>query len=119
MDARMFSASNLPHDLLVTTRQTIKLRNAIENNTSTDIKLLKAQISKITQCGGVLGSLLSKSAGSLMKVAVPLANNIFVPLRITAVASAIDGANQKKIHGSGATTLIISNEEINDIMQIV
>ena len=47
MNARMFSANNLPHELLLTTRQTTKLRNAIENNMSADIKLSKAQISKI------------------------------------------------------------------------
>ena len=47
INARMLSANNLPHELLLTKRQTTKLRNAIENNTSTDIKLSKAQISKI------------------------------------------------------------------------
>ena len=52
-----------------------------------------------------------------MKVAVPMATNILPPLRITTAASAIDGAIQKKIHSSGATTLIISNEEMNDIMK--
>ena len=41
MNARMFSANNLPHELLLTTRQTTKLRNPIENNMSTDIKLSK------------------------------------------------------------------------------
>ena len=54
-----------------------------------------------------------------MKVAVLLAKNIFVPLRIKAAASAIDAGIQKKIHGSGTTTLIISNEEMNDIMKIL
>ena len=119
LNIRMFSANNLPHELLLTTRQTTKLRIATENNMSTDIKLFKAQISKIIQSGGFLGSLLSKLVGPLMKVAVPLARNILAPLRITAAASAIDGAIQKKIHGSGTTTLIISNEEMNDIMKIV
>ena len=51
-----------------------------------------------------------------MKVAVPSAKNISVPLGITAAASAINSGIQKKIHGSGRTTLIISNEEMNDIM---
>ena len=51
-----------------------------------------------------------------MKVAVPLAKNVLAPLRITAVASAIDAGIQKKIHGSGTTTLIISNEEMNDMV---
>ena len=54
-----------------------------------------------------------------MKEAVPLAKNILVPLGIRAVTSANDAGIQKKIHGSGTTTLIISNEEINDILKIV
>ena len=87
---------------------------------STDIKLSKAQISKIIQSGGFLGSLLSKLEGPLMKVAVPLAKNILAPLRITAAAAAaINAGIENKIHGSGTTTLIISNEEMNDIMKIV
>ena len=73
MNTRMFSANSLPHELLLITRQTNKLRNAIENNMSTDIKLSKAQISEIIQGGRFLNSLLSKIAGPLMKVAVPLA----------------------------------------------
>ena len=86
---------------------------------STDIKLPKTQISKILQSGGFLGSLLSKLAGTLMKVAAPLAKHILAPLGITVAASAIDAGIQKKIQGSGTTTLIISNEEMNDIMKIV
>ena len=54
-----------------------------------------------------------------MKVAVSIAKNILGPLGITAAASAIDTGIQKKIHDSGTTTLIISNEEMNDIMKIV
>ena len=86
---------------------------------STDLKLCRAQISKIIQSGEFLGSLLSKLAGPLMKVAIPLAKNVLAPLGITAAASAIDAGIQKKIHGSGTTTLIISNEEMNDIKKIV
>ena len=81
MNAKMFKGNNLPDELLLTTRQTTKLRNAIENNMSTDIKLSKDQISKIIQSGGFLGSLLSKIAGALMKVAVPLAKDIFSSIR--------------------------------------
>ena len=54
-----------------------------------------------------------------MKVAVPLAKNVLAPLGITAAASAIDAGIKKKQHGSGTTTSIISNEEMNDIMKIV
>ena len=56
----------------------------------------KAQISKTIQSGGFLGSLLSKLAGPLMKVAVSIANNILAPLGITVAASAIDAGIQKK-----------------------
>ena len=54
-----------------------------------------------------------------MKFLVPLAKNILAPLGITATASAIGAGIQKKIHGSGTTTLIISNEKMNQIMKIV
>ena len=79
----------------------------------------RAQISKLIQSGGFLGALLRKLAGPLMKVAIPLAKNILAPLRITAAASAIDEEIQKKICGSGITTLIISNIEMNDILKVV
>ena len=118
MNLKMFDGNDLPHELLLTTQKT-KLRNAFNNNISTDLKLSKAQISKIILSGGFLGSLLSKLIGQLIKVAVPLAKSILVPLEITAAASAIDAGIQKKIHGSGTTSLIISNEEVNDIMKIV
>ena len=48
----MINGYNLPYELLLTTEQKTKLRNAFENNMSTDMKLSKAQISKIIQCGG-------------------------------------------------------------------
>ena len=46
---KMFNGNDLPHELLLTTRQKTKLRNAFNNNMSTDLKLFKAQISKIIQ----------------------------------------------------------------------
>ena len=54
-----------------------------------------------------------------MKVAVPLGKSILSPLGITAAALAVDAGIQKKIHGSGTATLLISNQEMKDIMQIV
>ena len=63
MSLIFFDGNYLPHELLLTTRPKTKLRNALNNNISTDIKLSKAQISKIFQSGGLLGSLLSKLAG--------------------------------------------------------
>ena len=55
----MFNGNNLPHELLLTTKQKTKLKNALENNISTDIKLSRLQMSKIIQSGGLLGTLLS------------------------------------------------------------
>ena len=75
MNARMFNGNNLPHELLLTTRQTTKLRNAIENNLETDIKLSKAQISKIIQFGGFLGKIL----GPLLKTGLPLLKSVTKP----------------------------------------
>ena len=119
MGLKMLDRNDLPHKLLLTIRQKTKLRNAFNKNMSTDLELSRAFISKIIQSGGFLRSLLSKLAGPLMKVAIALAKNILAPLGITAAASAIDAGIQKKIHGSGTTTLIISNEEMIHIMKIV
>ena len=80
MSLKMFNGNDLPHELLLTTRQKTKLRNAFNNNISTDLKLSTAQISKIIQSGGVLVSLLSKLAGPFMIVAIPLAKNVVAPL---------------------------------------
>ena len=55
MNLKVFDGTDLLHELLLTTRQKTKLRNGFNNNMSTDIKLSKAQISKIIQSGGFLG----------------------------------------------------------------
>ena len=78
MSLKRFDANGLPYELL-TTRQKAKLGNAFNNNMSTDITLSKAQISKIIQPWGFLGSLLGKLSGPLMKVAV-IRKNIFACL---------------------------------------
>ena len=113
-----FNKDERRHELLLTTRQNTKSRNAINNNLTTDRKLSKAQIKKLIQSGGFLGKLLSKLVGPLMKLALPLAKNVLVPLGLTAVMSAIDGSIQKKIHGSGVK-LIIEQEDMKDIMKII
>ena len=77
MSLKMFDGNGLPHELLLTTRQRTKLRNAFNNNMSTDAKLSKAQISKTIQSGEFLGSLLGKLAGPLTKVAVFFGKKIF------------------------------------------
>ena len=91
-----FNEDKLLHELLLTTRQNTKLRNAINNNLATDT----------IQSGGFLGKLLSKLVGPLMKVAIALAKNVLAPLGVTAAMSVIDGSIQKKIHGSGVKLII-------------
>ena len=78
---------------------------------------------KIGQSGGSLGILL----GPLLKIGLPLIENVLkllaksvlISLGLTAAASETDAGIHKKMFGSCVTTLIISNEEINDIMKIV
>ena len=48
-----------------------------------------------------------------------LAKRVFIPLGLTAAASATDAAIPKKLLRSGFTTLIVSNKEMNDIMKTV
>ena len=97
---KMFNGNNLPHELLLTTRQKTKIRNAFNNNMSTDLKLSKAQINKIIQSGGFLSKLLGpllKTGSPLIKnVIKPLAKNILIPLGLTAAASAADAGIYKK-----------------------
>ena len=76
------------------------------------------------QSGGFLGRLLSpllKTGLPLIKnVIKPLAKSVLIPLGLTAAASAADAAIHKKNLRSGNTTaLIISNNEIEDIIKIV
>ena len=113
-----FNKDELPHQLFLTTRQSTKLRNVINNKMSTDIKFSKAQLKKLIKSGGFLGSLLSKIAGPLMKVAMPLPKNVLAPLGLTAAMSAIDGRIQKKMRGDGIK-LMIENEDMNAIMKII
>ena len=68
MSLKMFNGNDLPHELLLTTRQKTKLRNSYNNNMSNDLKLSKAQISKIIQSGRFLGRLLAP----LLKTGLPL-----------------------------------------------
>ena len=125
--------TNFPHKLLLTNRQVSNLRKAFANNSSTDIKLSKTQLSKMIQSGGFLGRLLGPplKIGLLLikNVIKPLAKSVFIPLGLTAVASAADAGIHKKILGSGHNPsssalhnnakLIISNEEMKDIIRII
>ena len=82
----------------------------------------KSQLHKIGESGRFLGRflepLLKAGLSFIGNVLEPLAKSVLIPSRVTA-ASATDAAILKKMFGSGVTTLIISNEEMNDIMKIV
>ena len=109
--------------LLLTSKQVSKLRKAFANHLSADIKLSKTQLSKMIQSGGFLGRLLGpllKTGLPLIKnVIKPLAKSVLVPLGLIAAASATDAEIHKKILRSENTTLILSNDEINDIIKII
>ena len=77
----------------------------------TDLKLSKAQISKIIQSGGFLGSLLKKLAAPLMKLAIPLAKNVLAPLRIIVAASAVDaGIQNNNISSSNNNNMVLEQQ---------
>ena len=108
--------TNFPHKLLLINRQVANLRKTFSNHTSTDFKLSKAQLTKM-QKGGFLRFL-----APLLKSGLPLSKSVIKPLGmlgLTAAASATDAAMNKKILGSGTTTLIVSSDEMNDILKIV
>ena len=112
---------SFPHELLLTNRQIANLRKGFANNSSTDIKLSKTQLSKMIRSGGFLGRLL----GPLLKTGLPFMKNLIKPLAKSALiplgltTSAADAGIHKKILGSVTTTLIISNNEMEDIIKIV
>ena len=119
--------THFPQKLLLTNRKVANLRKAFTNYLLNDIKLSKSQLYKMIQSGGFLGRL----RGPLLKTGLPLTKNVIkrlaksvlIPLGSTAAASAADAGIYKKILGSGnnnnITTLIISNNEIEDIIKIV
>ena len=102
--------TNFPHKLLLTNRQVANLRNAFANHTSTDIKLSKVQLTEM-QKGRFLRFL-----APLLKSGLPLLKSVIKPA-INGCCNT-DAAINKKILGSGTTTLIISNNEMNDILKI-
>ena len=107
--------------MLLTSTQVSRRRKPFANNSSANIKLSKTQLHKVGQSGGFLGKIL----GPLLKSGLPLIGNslkplaksVLIPLGLTAATSATDAPIHKKIFGSAVTTLIISNEEMNDIIK--
>ena len=77
---------------------------------------------KIRQSRGLLVRLLGPLTKPWLRlignVSKPLAISLLTPLGLTSAESATDVAIHKKIFGYGVAKLIISNEEMNDIMKI-
>ena len=115
--------NNFPHKLLLTNTQISKLHKAFANNSSANRKLSKTQLHKIGQSRWFLARLLRPlliTEFILMKhVLKPLAKNVSVSLELIAAASAKDVAIHKKMFGFCTTILIVSDEEMNDIIKIV
>ena len=115
MELHSDNETNFPHKLLLTNRQAANLCRAFANHTSTDIKLSKAQLSKM-QKGGFLRFL-----APLLKSVLPLLKSVIKPLGmlvLTAAALTTDAVINKKILGSGNhRTLIISNDDMQDLLK--
>ena len=78
---------NFPYELLLTKRQVANLHKAFANNSSTDIKLPKTQLSKMIQSGGFLGPLLKRGLPLMENVIKPLAKSVLIPLGLTGSSS--------------------------------
>ena len=115
--------NNFPHKLLLTSTQVAKLRKALANNSSANVELSTTQLHTIGHSGGflerLLGPLLKTELSLIGNVLKTLAKSVLIPLGLTAATSAIEAAIPKKMFGSDFPTLIISNEETNEIMKIV
>ena len=109
--------------MLLTNTKVSKLRKAFANNFAANIKLSKTQLHKIGLSRGflvrLLGLLLKTGLPLIKNVLKPFVKSILIPLISTAAVAATYAAIHKKMFGSGTTTLIISNEEIYDIMKKV
>ena len=119
-----YDENNFAHKLLLTNKQSkIHISEAFPNNSSANIKLSKTQLHNIVQSGGSLGRLLRpflKNGLSLTEnVLKTLAKSVLRLLGLTAVALTTVAVIHKKKSRSGFITLIISNEEMNDIVKIV
>ena len=113
--------NNFLHKLLLTNTQNSKLSKAFATGSLADIKLSKIQLHKTGQgfFGKLLGPLLKTGLPLIENLPKQLAESVLISLGLTAAASTTDAAINKKMFVSDATTLVTSNDEMNDIMKIV
>ena len=123
MIANSDDETNFAQKLLLLNRQVIDLGKAFANNLPVNFKLSKPQLSKTVHLGARLGRLLD----SLLQTGLPIMKNVLqtlaisvlIPLGLAAALSVADAGILKKILGLGTTTLIISNDKMEDNMKIV
>ena len=122
---KKFEDEELPHELLLTTRQTTKIKNVFANNMSTYIRLSKYQISKITPSRGSFGSWLGNlGKKALTNIAILLARKN-LPGLISNLTSNPINKFERKIGGNGAARAgkgfasFNLNKNMNDIIEIV
>ena len=125
LNKKNFEDKELPHELLLASRQTTKIKDEFASNMSTDIKLSKAQISQIIQSGGSFGfSLGNLGKKALTNIAIPLARENLPGLVGNLTSNAINKF-ERKISGKGAArtgkrfTLFVSNNHMNNIIKII
>ena len=118
LNNKNFQDEESPHELFLTTRQTTKIRNVFAKNMSTDIKLSKAQISKIIQSGGSFRSWLANlGKKSLINVAILLPKDNLTSNAINKFERKIIG--KRAVRAGKGFTLFVSNEDMNDIIKII
>ena len=123
LSSNVVGDSNIENRLLLIDTQVSMLLKVLANGSSANMKLSKTQLQKIGTSGGFLSRLLEP----LLKTRLPLIKNVLkllarsvlTTLGLTAAISATYAAVQKKIFGSGMTTLTISNKKMYDIVKIV
>ena len=125
LNKKSFEDEELPDELFLTTRQTTKIRNAFANNMSTDIKLSKAQISKIIQSGGSFGSWLGNlGKKALTNIAIPLERDN-LPGLVSNLTSNVINKFERKISGNRAVravtgfTLFVLSEDLNENIKVI
>ena len=123
LSSNLFSDSSdetdSPHKILLVNTQVSRIWKDFVNNSLANVRLSKTQLQRIEQSGWLLGRslrpLLTTRLPLIKNALKPLAKTVLIPLVLIAAASATDAAINKKLFGSGMTTLIISHEEINNI----
>ena len=114
---------NFTQKLLLTNRQVSKLLKAFANNRSAVKELSNTQLSKIIQLsrflGRLLGPLLQTGLPLMKNVPKPIAKSVLIQLGLTTTTLAADVVILKKLISARTIAVIISNEEMGDVMKII